>query len=176
MKDYYKILGISIKATSGEIRKAYRKLAFQYHPDVNAELESNDQFNEITEAYEVLIDPDLRKKYDIGFLYQGSFIVNQQQEKTRRDNYRKYGNSAKNPSAHTPKNSATKMKQIRFPRFEKFMYRTLLSFGILGLMYSIRDLFIKDWDGVNSLTGFFFSIIFTTLLVNFWRIHNSSDE
>ncbi len=176
MKDYYKILGISIKATSGEIRKAYRKLAFQYHPDVNAELESNEQFNEITEAYVVLIDPELRKKYDLGFLYQGSFIVNQQQEKTRRDNYRRYGNSAKNPTAGTYQTNAKKSKQIRYPRFEKFMYRTLLSFGILGLVYSIRDLFIKDWDGVNSLTGFFFSIIFTTLLVNFWKIHNSSDE
>lgn len=176
MKDYYKILGLPSTATSSEIRKAYRKLAFQYHPDVNAELNNNDLFNEITEAYEVLIQPQLRRKYDQAFLYQDSFIVQQEKAKARRDNYRKYGNSSKNPTAGTFQKNQVKKKQVRYPQFEKFMYRTLLSFGILGFVYSVRDLFIKDWDGLNNLTGFFFSIIFTTLLVKFWKIHNSSDD
>ena len=176
MKDYYKILGLHTTATSGEIRKAYRKLAFKFHPDTNADIKSNDLFNEINEAYEVLIHPELRKKYDLGFLYHGSFIVNQEQEKTRRDNYRKYGNSSKNPTAGTYKNKAKKTKQVRYPRFEKFMYRTLLSFGMLGFVYSVRDLFIKEWEGINNLTGFFFCIIFTSLLVKFWQIYNSSDD
>jgi hypothetical protein len=56
------------------------------------------------------------------------------------------------------------------------MYRTLLSFGIIGFIYSIRDLLTKEWDGLNSLSGFFFSIIFTTLLVVSWRNYKSGDD
>lgn len=63
-KDYYKILGVSRDAKPDEIRKAYRKLAKQYHPDVNKEAGAEDKYKEINEAYEVLKDPDKRKKYD----------------------------------------------------------------------------------------------------------------
>ena len=61
-KDYYKILGVTREATEKEIRSAYRKLARQYHPDVNAGAE--DKFKEINEANEVLGDPEKRKMYD----------------------------------------------------------------------------------------------------------------
>jgi DnaJ-class molecular chaperone len=64
-KDYYKILGVSRNATEKEIRRAYRKLARQYHPDVNPDnKEAEDKFKEINEANEVLSDPEKRKKYD----------------------------------------------------------------------------------------------------------------
>lgn len=63
-KDYYKILGVSRDAKPDEIRKAYRKLAKQYHPDVNKEAGAEDKYKEINEAYEVLKDPDKRQKYD----------------------------------------------------------------------------------------------------------------
>jgi curved DNA-binding protein len=61
-KDYYKILGVDRNASDKEIKSAYRKLARQYHPDVNDGNE--DKFKEINEAYEVLGDPDKRKRYD----------------------------------------------------------------------------------------------------------------
>ena len=63
-KDYYKILGVSRDAKTDDIRKAYRKLAKQYHPDINKEAGAEEKYKEINEAYEVLKDPDKREKYD----------------------------------------------------------------------------------------------------------------
>src|ERR1700682_3496748 len=64
-KDYYKILGVSKNASEKEIRSAYRKLARQYHPDVNpGDKAAEDKFKEINEANEVLSDSEKRKKYD----------------------------------------------------------------------------------------------------------------
>ena len=64
-KDYYRILGVSRNADEKEIRKTYRKLARQYHPDVNPGDEAAEsRFKEINEAYEVLGDKDKRRKYD----------------------------------------------------------------------------------------------------------------
>ena len=63
--DYYKTLGISKTATEADIKKAYRKLARKFHPDVNPnDKESHKKFQQINEANEVLSDPEKRKKYD----------------------------------------------------------------------------------------------------------------
>ncbi len=65
-KDHYKLLGIAPSASVQEIKKAYRKLAFQYHPDRNrASQEANEKMQEINEAYATLSDPIKRKEYDI---------------------------------------------------------------------------------------------------------------
>lgn len=64
-KDYYQILGISKTASADDIRQAYRKLARQYHPDVNPDdKNAEEKFKEVNEAYEVLSDPNNRRKYD----------------------------------------------------------------------------------------------------------------
>jgi len=70
-KDYYKILGVSRKADSDEIRKAYRKLAMQYHPDRNpGDKQAEERFKEINEAYQVLNDEQKRAHYDrVGSAY-----------------------------------------------------------------------------------------------------------
>ncbi len=62
-KDYYKILGLDKNASQEEIKKAYRKLAKKYHPDVNPEnKQSEEMFKDINEAYEVLSEPEKRKR------------------------------------------------------------------------------------------------------------------
>lgn len=62
--DYYNILGVSKSASPEEIQKVYRRLAKLYHPDINKDKGAEDKFKKITEAYEVLKDPDSRRKYD----------------------------------------------------------------------------------------------------------------
>jgi molecular chaperone DnaJ len=70
--DYYKTLGVDKKASQDDIKKAYRKLARKYHPDTNKEPGAEERFKEISEAYDVLGDPDKRKKYDRGGMFSGA--------------------------------------------------------------------------------------------------------
>ena len=64
-RDFYAILGVDRSASKAEIKSAYRKLAKQYHPDANPDTDTTEKFQQVNRAYEVLNDPDLKKKYDM---------------------------------------------------------------------------------------------------------------
>ena len=63
-EDFYQILGVSRDASQDEIQRAYRKLARTYHPDINRDPGAEDRFKEVSEAYDVLSDPQTRRRYD----------------------------------------------------------------------------------------------------------------
>ena len=62
--DYYEILGVTRNADKEELKRAYRRLARKYHPDVNKDPEAEDRFKEINRAYEALSEPELKSRYD----------------------------------------------------------------------------------------------------------------
>ena len=64
-RDYYEVLGLERGADDASIKRAFRKLAQQYHPDVSADPAAQDRFKEINEAYQVLSDPQGRQAYDL---------------------------------------------------------------------------------------------------------------
>ena len=63
-RDYYEVLGVNKNASADEIKRAYRKMAKKYHPDVNKSADAEEKFKEVNEAYEVLSDPDKKAAYD----------------------------------------------------------------------------------------------------------------
>ena len=64
--DYYAVLGVAARREPDEIKRAYRRLARELHPDVNPDPDAQERFKEVTAAYEVLSDPEKRQMYDLG--------------------------------------------------------------------------------------------------------------
>lgn len=96
MKNYYTILEITSSADLTAVKKAYRKLAIQYHPDKNSSPEASRLFIEVTEAYEVLRNPQSRKEYDTllaaNFRNSTTTITMQQQQQS----WQEYGRQKAN--------------------------------------------------------------------------------
>ncbi len=134
LKDYYKVLHLSSTATSDEIKKAYRKLALQFHPDKNPSPQAKAVFQEINEAYDVLSDPVKKNNYDFRLNQSSQPKTSHSGEKSNTENYRpfhKYSGKQKFKNKDPYKHFAVKGKF-----FSSFIFFFCL---ILSLDYLISQ-------------------------------------
>src|SRR5262245_35340404 len=88
--DYYAVLGVRRDANADQIKLEYRRLARELHPDVNPDPVTQERFKEVTQAYEVLSDPDKRQMYDLGgdpFAEAGGYFGQARAERSKEDGY-----------------------------------------------------------------------------------------
>lgn len=168
MTDYYKVLEIEYGTDILSVKKAYRRLALKYHPDVSKDSDTNHKFIEITEAYEVLRDPLKKSEYDILYnIYFGSNKDYKEQEEQ----------STNNTNQHKQKewtdDGIKKAKEYTEIPFEEFA-RTLLKEVSVGASYIPNAIAIMIVGGsalliflnlpTSSLEGIILGIIGITLL------------
>lgn len=138
MKDFYKILELTHKSNNHAIRKAYRRLALIYHPDVNSDPTASKKFIEIGEAYEVLKNPLKRRKYDL--LYNSVLNKNSPLSSQRRRKWNDEVNQKQQAGADKAMHNA---KQD-FNKFEKkTAFRVVFDvfWGGLGFIVRILEIF-----------------------------------
>jgi len=169
LKDYYKILQIERNSTDVEIKKAYRKLALKYHPDVNSDIQATAIFKDVNEAYRTLGNSSKKRHYD--FYYASGKEV-KLDEKYRQDKGRKYGTAYKNQTQANQRNNnsyrAPKEKRPDFSRMENWMFGSLVIIGLFAMFLSIRDLYYNEIEDLNAFTGIVFALLFTFLLLYSW--------
>lgn len=168
MKNYYTILGISKTASQEEIKKAYRILAFKYHPDTNPRLVASDQIKLINEAYAILGDVKKRRNYDLNFNYLNSSTHQSTTSVKNNKYYNRKGNSHNYRPNSRPRKKESHRKE--FKKLEQFMFLVLLSLGIWGFINSCLDLYFIGVEKSNGINGLFFSIIFSGLLIVVWNV------
>ncbi len=170
MKDYYKILSIDASADAEEIKKAYRKMALQYHPDINQSAIANDVFLEINEAYRVLGDAEIKRRYDINRKYGlESRGVELKEDKFRQGDGRKYGTAYKYPNREPRPARQSGRHDKENKASNTVMFYILLIIGCSAIYASIRDLFAGNAEDKGVVTGLAFGLSFTALLVyGYW--------
>jgi len=161
IKDYYSILGIANNATKAEIRKAYRRLAKMYHPDVNKAKDAHDRFIEITEAYEILINQSYR-------FYKQTVETATTTKEWRESEYKK--NEEYEKFRQEAREKAQRQAKMRYEEFHKqneafqksgfndllllfkILTRILAVFIFLFLFFlPVYAAFFFDWTGIFIL-------------------------
>ncbi len=175
MINYYHILNVSKNATSEEIKKAYRKLALLYHPDVNCDNDSNSKFILINKAYNILIDPQKRKQYDLSLELGITFeILLKKQEKEQRERSKKYGTAHKFKEVyHTYKKQSeySHEDEKQFLQLEKMLFFILITIACYGAYFGIKKFFFEEWEHFElPVAGFVFALLFPTLLIYGYRV------
>lgn len=163
LPDYYKILHVAVDATSEEIHRSYRLLAKKLHPDVNADSDAEYQIKSLNEAYQVLMHPLKRKKYDLLYTYA-----------VWKD-YRKYGTSAsRNPSWEqyhrrtgeapaSERRTAQGMSRHSLRIMNNFIFYSILLIVVAGIVFSVIDAVIN-----LRFQGLLFSAMLVLMLYTVW--------
>jgi curved DNA-binding protein CbpA len=169
LKDYYKILEINRNSSDEEIKKAYRKLALKYHPDVNNDRNAAAIFKELNEAYRTLGNANKKRHYDFYYVAGSSIKLD---DKYRQDKGRKYGTAYR--SQHANQRSQSRNTNINkeakpdFTKLENWMFGSLLIIGLSAMILSVRDIMKNEIKELNDLTGIIFGLLFTFLLIYSW--------
>ncbi len=135
MKDYYKILQLDPQAGIKEIRKSYRQLALEFHPDVNPSNDSNARFIELGEAYEVLKNPNKRNQYD---------RLCERKNSKKSERYRKRSKTWSEEVVQRQKRGKFKAKknsQENYKTFKKKTSKSRVFDGFWGVLEFIGNLF-----------------------------------
>lgn len=175
MINYYHILNLNRNAKVSEIKKAYRKLALLYHPDVNQSKNANEKFIMINKAYNTLIDPQKRKQYDLSLdLGITIDILQKKQKKKQQERDKKYGTSYrfKQEYANYKKKKVFSEKdEKQFERMEKIMFFVLVLISLFGAYLGIKQLFFEEWEHFeHPVAGFIFALLFPSLLIYGYRV------
>jgi len=152
--DFYQILGVSHDAQPYEIKKAYKEKARLYHPDVFHKENSVEIFQIVNTAYHTLIDPALRKRYDMELKYPGMQAVKKDPRYRHPADANYYNRSEHKPPEYT-KHYA---RNIR--RLNRFILYSIVAILCFGIVLGFIDLIINF-----QFTGLFFSIISLTILI-----------
>lgn len=161
--NYYRVLGLSSNATDACIRKAFRCRAKRLHPDVNSSLQAKHDFQEVNEAYQVLINAEKRRLYDLRLINTG---ISQKAAKHRSGQYEagKAYARAREDSFQYQDHTPTRFEKI----FDNFLFFFMLMIGIGALFYGVYNALNESVEGVNPYLGIVFGLIFTGLFVLAW--------
>jgi curved DNA-binding protein CbpA len=169
LKDYYKILEIGRNSTEVEIKRAYRKLALKYHPDVNDAIDASAIFRDVNEAYRTLGNAAKKRHYD--FYYASGTSV-KLDDKYKQDKGRKYGTAYRNEanaSKTRPRNKPSKKEEkVDFSTMENWMFASLVVIGLFAIFLAVRDLYYNEVEDLNAFSGIIFALLFTFLLLYSW--------
>jgi DnaJ-class molecular chaperone len=178
LKDYYQILSLEKNATDAQIKRAYRRMAMQWHPDLNKEINAAQRFRDINEAYIVLGNNAKRRHYDIYGTASGRPINNKYQQ----GDGKKYGTAYKHyPSQQKSKNYQQRKKNVEpagdFKVMENMMFYSLMLLGVIAILLACRDLYNNTVESIDGLSGIVFGFTFTGLLgYSWWRIYRKKDK
>ena len=163
--DYYKILSINRNATIEEIKKAYRKLALRWHPDVNKNPNAHEMFISINEAYLILSDEEARTKYNIEYdLCYATKLEPAVEYQSKADNTEPkhtqhvYQSQDLNNWAKSAKRQAEKYAFMSFSEFSKLVSEVIIETGKQGfnaVVYAIGAII-----GVSGLSYLFYGIYY----------------
>lgn len=162
--NYYKILGVSRNATKEEIKKAYRKLALQWHPDKNKSPDAHHKFIEINEAYLILSDDEARTKYDREYDYyfdtqeRATESKTEFQEKGQKTKEEAYKDEDLNNWSRTARKQGEKYASMSFEEFSKMVKEIIKEVGIQGVTAFIYA--IAGVVGASAIFSFFSGIYY----------------
>jgi hypothetical protein len=144
MKEYYRILGVSRTASQADIRRAYRKLVQQLHPDINPAPEAHALIREVNEAYEILGDPVKRSDYD--YRFENPFAsVEEPAMKHRDPAYRR-----RTYSSPAPRNDPQRELMMQFMPYTDWLFRA----GLVIALFLCVDFFLPPKQFDEVINGF----------------------